>query len=305
MSFWHDSLATEAKANLRTDTLTGTMDCIFYCCSPRRGKDERQTPTRLSSPQEKAQSTTPRRKHAADLLTARFFSNGMDCTDSSTLRMEEEGNSTTDNIDLKLGNIRRKEISKTKQYAYMSNHVVVNQERRQRDIPLLTRCSILDDMAKSKAQEMANKGQTLQPYHSATMVESVHRTSSLQMMHQLVMHGVDNSARRNILDPRFVRFGMGSVRGKDGYIYVSQLFQGSPTANANLDQENSENSIRNPTTRVVPKLSIDVLIDPNRKSNMHKDKHKKKKKKKHSKSTKQRLEDDNHHPEDPHGKTSQ
>lgn len=156
--------------------------------------------------------------------------------DSSTFRShhgcdESATQSTMDhNIDnVRVGTMRKKEIPVTQQYAYMSNHVVVNQERTQRKIPFLTRCSILDEMARGKALEMASQKRLLQPYASATMEENVERGPSLQIIHQLIMHGLaDNPQRANILSPRFVKFGMGTARGKDGNVYMSQLFQGPP-----------------------------------------------------------------------------
>jgi hypothetical protein len=81
------------------------------------------------------------------------------------------------------------------------------------------------------------------------------------------MHGADtttnNQARQNILDPRFLKFGMGAVRGKDGMIYVCQLFQGLPshTTGPNTNTNTSETQpIKNPRTRIVPTLKLD--FDP-------------------------------------------
>lgn len=115
-------------------------------------------------------------------------------------------------------------------YAYMSNHVVVNQERTRHGVSKLMRCAILDEMARGKAQEMAKQQRLLQPYNSDTMVENVQCGPSLKLMHQLIMHGLqDNPQRKNILDPRFVKFGMGVAKSTNGGVmYISQLFQGPP-----------------------------------------------------------------------------
>lgn len=188
-----------------------------------------------------------------------------------------------------LGNMRKKEITSvcpSKNYAYLSNHVRVNQERQQRGLALLMRCAILDEMARDKARQMALAGTVLTPYGSSSIVEHVQRTFSLQLLHQLTMHGIDNHARQCILDPRFVKFGMGTARGADGMIYVSQLFQGTPLtrtattkscANGSLDRHNNDSSqdlaqqvfvptskhvlVKNPTTRIFP--TIDIQVDPN------------------------------------------
>ena len=123
--------------------------------------------------------------------------------------------------------------------------MVVNQERAKRGIAPLTRCSILDNLAREKAQAMADAGQLLEPYSSAggVMVENVQRGPSLTIMHQLIMFGMSDLDRDHILDPHFVKFGMGTAKSSvDGHIYLSQLFQGSirppsavttPTANTN------------------------------------------------------------------------
>ena len=131
-----------------------------------------------------------------------------------------------------VGVLRKKELDSSagnnQSYAYMSNHVIVNRERKLHHRPPLTRCAILDDMARSKAQEMAAQSRLLKPFCSETMVENVERGPSLQIIHQLQMHGLaDNPQRAHILSERFVKFGMGTARGNDGNIYLSQLFQGA------------------------------------------------------------------------------
>jgi hypothetical protein len=93
-------------------------------------------------------------------------------TDSTTFREEEE----PFNFDSTVRTVRKTETTITcSNYAYMSNHRVINHERAQRGIPLLTRCAILDEIARGKAQEMANRSKTLKPYQSATMVENVQK----------------------------------------------------------------------------------------------------------------------------------
>ncbi|CAB9520964.1 expressed unknown protein [Seminavis robusta] len=202
-------------------------------------------------------------------------------TTTTTHATHATTNTNTTNTDVHLCKLRKKEIGSvdaSRSYAYLSNHVRVNQERQQRDIPLLTRCSILDEMARGKAVEMAHANQILTPYRSDTLVEHVQKTLSLQLLHQLTMHGIDNPARQCILDSRFVKFGMGTCRGADGLIYVSQLFQGTPppkkttpslpsaTTNSPSDDFSrvfvvpTDVVTKNPATRKVP--TIDIRVDP-------------------------------------------
>lgn len=138
--------------------------------------------------------------------------------------------------------------SSSNSYAYMSNHVMVNRERNLHNLPSLTRCAILDDIARSKAQEMAAQRRLLKPFCSDTMAENVDRGPSLRIIHQLQLHGLaDNPQRAHILSTRFVKFGMGTARGADGNVYLSQLFQG-PAAN---------NKVKNDSIRILEVPEID------------------------------------------------
>ena len=214
----------ERKGKLSKDT--GACDCHLEDDIQNKGWRLRTTRTVLSSS-----------KTSKDSETFHCCCHGDESTTQTTTEHHP--------LHLHIGSMRKKELLATTkdnhhqqhhrslqhhQYAYLSNHVVVNQERTQRNLPALVRCSILDEMARGKAQEMAAQQRLLTPYASETMVENVQRGPSLQIIHQLIMHGLaDNPQRSHILDPRFVKFGMGTAQcSVDGNVYLSQLFQGPP-----------------------------------------------------------------------------
>ena len=242
----------ETNSVLRTDTRYKTMECLqraikdpLGCITRNRGKDREgkaksdKKDCKCVLPQKgwRLRTTRPS-KNTGSAATAKIQND-----DSATLQCyhadECSFHHSTDPIPnphflkqqqskVHVGVLRKKELPNiTCSYAYMSNHVMVNRERQLHKRQTLTRCAILDDMARSKAKEMAAQSRLLKPYRSETMVENVERGPSLQVIHQLQMHGMaDNPQRANILSDRFVKFGMGAARGDDGNIYLSQLFQG-------------------------------------------------------------------------------
>lgn len=112
--------------------------------------------------------------------------------------------------------------------AFSSNHILVNRERLQRGIDPLVRCRHLDAIAQRHAREMADaKGLLEEPIRSATMVENVQRGPSIRLIHQMIMFGVSDEEKANILDSQYTRFGMATATGEDGLMYMSQIFQSS------------------------------------------------------------------------------
>jgi uncharacterized protein YkwD len=113
--------------------------------------------------------------------------------------------------------------------AFSSNHILVNRERIHRGKDPLIRCRHLDGIAKKHAEEMAEACALREnPISSVTMAENVLRGPSIRVIHQMIMVGVSDRERDNILSDRFARFGMGTATGDDGMIYMSQVFQASP-----------------------------------------------------------------------------
>jgi len=155
------------------------------------------------------------------------------------------------------------------QSAYVSNHVVVNHERTRLGLEPLTRCAILDEMARSKAQQMAKEGRLLQAYSSPVLCENVIRGPSLPLLHQLIMHSNtpdNNVLRDHILDPNHLKFGMGTAKSPvDGQMYVSQLFQGglmgSYSTGLHLEQDESVSNTKSRRR----KEEMDMMNDSTRK----------------------------------------
>lgn len=112
--------------------------------------------------------------------------------------------------------------------AAFCSHFLINRERIRHGRDPLIRCRHLDAIAKRHAQEMA-EDLTLRehPICSATMAENVHRGPSIRTIHSMIMGGVSDLERDNVLSERFSRFGMGTATGEDGMIYMSQVFQAS------------------------------------------------------------------------------
>jgi len=112
------------------------------------------------------------------------------------------------------------EIHSTSYFA--SNHVLVNRERMKRGLRPLTRNIAMDELARGVAQTMSeNEGKTSLP---ATYVGNVLRGESIRAIHRAVMVNKEGRERLNILNPYFQDFGVGTSKGKDGMLYICQLF---------------------------------------------------------------------------------
>ena len=125
--------------------------------------------------------------------------------------------------------LKMKELPSTS--CFSSNHILVNRERIHRGIRPVVRCRHLDASAKKHADEMAASQDLKKPLETATMVENVQRGPSIKIIHQMIMVGVSERERDNILSKRFAKFGMGAATGDDGVIYISQIFQEDTTQN--------------------------------------------------------------------------
>jgi hypothetical protein len=112
------------------------------------------------------------------------------------------------------------EIHSTSYFA--SNHVLVNRERMKRGLRPLTRNIAMDEMARAAAQAMsATEGKSPLP---ATYVGNVLRGESIRAIHRAIMQNKEGRERHNVLSPYFQEFGIGTSKGKDGMLYICQLF---------------------------------------------------------------------------------
>uniref|UniRef100_A0A7S4RMZ1 SCP domain-containing protein n=1 Tax=Ditylum brightwellii TaxID=49249 RepID=A0A7S4RMZ1_9STRA len=117
---------------------------------------------------------------------------------------------------------------------YSSNHILINDERVERKISPLTRRRDLDEKAREQAEMMANDQklyyedpniltENLSPSHR-WLGENVARGKSIRHVHAKLMESTAD--RANIIDNRFNFMGIGTARGKDGKLYICQLFLG-------------------------------------------------------------------------------
>lgn len=112
------------------------------------------------------------------------------------------------------------EIHSTSYFA--SNHVLVNRERMKRGLRPLTRNIAMDTLARESAEAMAKSTGTA-PLRT-TYVGNVLRGESIRAVHRAVMLNKQGRERANMLNPYFQDFGVGTAKGKDGMLYVCQLF---------------------------------------------------------------------------------
>jgi uncharacterized protein YkwD len=114
-----------------------------------------------------------------------------------------------------------------------SNHVIVNEERIAMHIPALTRRIELDAIARARAEKMANQGKVghgflddleFQIRPCRVFDENVACGKSMQDIHTDMLKNDAN--RKTMLDRRYSYMGMGTARGKDGTLYLCQIFKG-------------------------------------------------------------------------------
>lgn len=120
---------------------------------------------------------------------------------------------------------------------YSSNHLMVNRERAMAGgLNPLHRSWILDSLAQSHAADLADTCElqvlpNLESLFGLNQVlvvgQNVQRGVNIRQMHASVMNssGMD-SRRSNILQKAFTEFGMATALGKDGKLYMVQLFRG-------------------------------------------------------------------------------
>lgn len=116
---------------------------------------------------------------------------------------------------------------------FCSNHVLVNQERTAFHIPALIRLIELDALAREFAEAMAMTGRVeacglydveerILPCNSFGV--NVARGSSVQGIHEKML--INPSERSRMIDRRYTHMGMGTALGKNGKIYLCQIFKG-------------------------------------------------------------------------------
>mmetsp|Transcript_1230 Transcript_1230/g.3174 ORF Transcript_1230/g.3174 Transcript_1230/m.3174 type:complete len:204 (-) Transcript_1230:110-721(-) len=113
---------------------------------------------------------------------------------------------------------------------YSSNHVLVNRERIRRRMDPLVRDLQLDEVARRQAEAAMESGKVKHSQAAPCglvcrrLGENVACGKTIRAIHNDMMHSP--SDKRNILDARYKRMGMGTARGEDGILYLCQIFQG-------------------------------------------------------------------------------
>ena len=117
---------------------------------------------------------------------------------------------------------------------FSCNHIMVNNERRKNKVHPLTRKSELDASARWHAENMAAENRL----HHAAPAElqasiarpcriigvNVFRGESVRAIHNKMMESPSDV--RNMLDLRYVQFGMATARGPEGDLFLCQIFIG-------------------------------------------------------------------------------
>jgi len=120
---------------------------------------------------------------------------------------------------------------------FANNHVLVNQERSKRNLKPYIRSPFLDSLAKKHAEQMASESKVRHSVKSIDelrfklggaehVAENVQVGESIVDMHDATMGRYGNHNKvscQNILG-NFEQFGMATAKGKDGQLYMCQLF---------------------------------------------------------------------------------
>ena len=114
----------------------------------------------------------------------------------------------------------QKELQDRASY-FANSHVLINLERQKRNIPRLKRSVVLDNYARDAAREMAESSSRKihSRYHGNIILGH-----NIRSMHERTMRRKKTKERANILNPDFTAFGIATCKGKDGLLYLCQLF---------------------------------------------------------------------------------
>ena len=121
---------------------------------------------------------------------------------------------------------------------FQSAHTLINHERMTRGRARLHRSVYLDNLCVEHARKMARASNGVLMHSVQTTAqlkelvgsdhagENIQRGPSVRAMHAEAMSRPTQSAFKNIMGEKFTEFGMGTAVGKDGKLYMAQLFRG-------------------------------------------------------------------------------
>lgn len=177
--------------------------------------------------------------HSWATAGARNFHKGSPMVPANHPKLKREGSDGSKKVksDLpeieQLGHIMAHDRQLPGTWYYSSIHILINKQRIKRNIPALTRRVELDELARQRAAVMAESGNVkhgdpndtqFRLYPCRRFGENVASGADIRSMHKDM---VENAAdRNNMLDRRYTHFGAGTARGKDGALYMAQLFKG-------------------------------------------------------------------------------
>ena len=111
---------------------------------------------------------------------------------------------------------------------------MVNMERKKNSVHPLTRKNELDSVARWHAENMANENRLHHTGPSELQAKvgrpcriigkNVSKGESVRAIHKKMMDS--KSDVRNMLDSRYVQFGMGTARGPEGDLFLCQVYIG-------------------------------------------------------------------------------
>jgi len=107
--------------------------------------------------------------------------------------------------------------------AIVNPYELVNKARAKKGLPEFSRNMLMDTLAKQVAVDLAaSHGAKCTPtsYHG-----NVGQGEGIEKIHKTMMKQKEGVARANLLAAHFNEIGIGLARGKDGLIYMCQLFQ--------------------------------------------------------------------------------
>ncbi|CAB9497642.1 expressed unknown protein [Seminavis robusta] len=135
--------------------------------------------------------------------------------------------------NLKIAMARAKELPRTSYFT--SNHVMVKRIREKRNVPALSRSPELDEVARGHAQQMAEAAEGVFHADPTEIVSHLGKPSrrigcnvavgeSVQHMHAKMME--KRGDFNNLIDRRYMHFGMGTAPAPNGDLYMCQIYRG-------------------------------------------------------------------------------
>jgi len=120
---------------------------------------------------------------------------------------------------------------------FPSTHVAINKERVGNNVPKLTRCGILDEIARNHASYMLQQTKVtpfldkahylpqFRRYSTSSLTLNVSHSSTIQDSQRRFMRS--KNPKKNILNKDFEKMGVGTAQDEKGKLYVCQVFAGS------------------------------------------------------------------------------